>query len=143
MITENHPAFLSALTEEMINDLAYTPSSSSSTSSSGNTHCESLYLWLDHILRSTEWKPSRRLLSLTYLLATCEGNPNHWTDMLKGALLKEAGKRDKKSSAPERSTADSNAPLNNAHSDAEDARALQNLGWEPLDLWDSRPLGVV
>lgn len=137
MIIENHPAFLSALTEEMINDLAYTPSSSSE-----NTHCESLYLWLDHILRSTEWKPNRQLLSLTYLLATCEGSPNHWTDMLKGTLLKEEGKRDKRSSAPERNTADSNASLN-AYTDAEDARVLQNLGWEPLDLWDSRPLGVV
>lgn len=140
MITEKHPTFLSALTEEMINDLAFT--TSPTTNASKNTYCESLYLWLDHILRSTEWKPSRRLLSLTYLLVICKESPNHWTNMLKGILLKEESKRDKKSSAPERSTADSNTPLN-THTDAGDAQALRNLGWEPLDVWDSRPLGVV
>lgn len=137
MVTENHPAFLSTLTEEIINDLAFAPSNTPE-----NTHCEPRYLWLDHILRSTEWKPSRRLLSLTYLLATCEGSPNHWTNMLKGTLLKEEGKRGSKSSAPERNTTDSNAPLK-VHTDAGDSQVLQNFGWESLDLWDSRPLGVV
>ena len=137
MITENHPAFLSALTEEMVNKLAFTTDSA---------HCEATYLWLDHILRSTEWKPSRRLLSFTYLLATCEGSPNRWTDMLKGILLKEERRREKKSYTPDKNitnNADANADaMLHVHTDAGDAQALQQLGWESLNWWDSRPLGV-
>lgn len=140
MITENHPAFLSALTEEMANDLAFT---------TDPAHCEALYLWLDHILRSTEWKPSRQLLSSTYLLAICEGSPNRWTDMLKGILLKEDEKKERKSYAAGKSLTNSADATANAdtvlhsHTDAGDAQVLQKLGWESLDWWDSRPLGVV
>ena len=140
MITESHSAFLSTLTEEMVNDLAF----STQTKDTKNNAChEAIYTWLDHILRSTEWKSSRRLLSFSYLLAACEANPNHWTDMLTKVLLKEEVKRAKGAvslSVPRTQTR-TEAMILDGNADA-DAGALRELGWESLELWDSRPLGV-
>lgn len=142
MITESHPAFLSSLTEEMVNDLAFTDSN---TDTKSNAHSEGIYMWLDHILRSTEWKPSRRLLSFSYLLAVCEGaSGNRWTDALKGVLVKEEEKRAKVATG-KNSGADATKAVNadvDAHVD-DDAAQLRKFGWESLDVWDSRPLGVV
>lgn len=134
MITESHPAFLSTLTEEMVNDLAF----SSSSDPKNNAYHEAIYTWLDHILRSTEWKSSRRLLSFSYLLAACEANPNDWTDMLKRVLLKEGAKRAKGASV---SVPQTQTGAMVVDEDA-DAGALRELGWESLELWDSRPLGI-
>lgn len=140
MITESHPAFLSSLTEEMVNDLAFTDSK---TNTKNNAHSEGIYMWLDHILRSTEWKPSRRLLSFAYLLAVCEGaSGNHWTDALKGVLMREEEKRAKVATGRNPAVADANATKAVADVDG-DAVQLRNFGWESLDVWDSRPLGVV
>ena len=143
MITESHPAFLSSLTEEMVNDLAFTDSK---TNTKNNTHSEGIYMWLDHILRSTEWKPSRRLLSFAYLLAVCEGaSGNRWTDALKGVLVSEEEKRVKGAMGKHRAGAAADASGTRAVSADvdDDAAQLRKFGWESLDVWDSRPLGVV
>lgn len=140
MIAESHSAFLSALTEEMVNDLAF---SVQIKDTKNNAYHEAIYTWLDHILRSTEWRSSRRLLSFSYLLAACEANPNHWTDTLKRVLLKEEAKRAKGAvsvSVPQTQT-QTEAKIVDENTDA-DACALRDLGWESLELWDSRPLGV-
>lgn len=147
MITESHPAFLSSLTEEMVNDLAFTDpnTNNTNTNTKNNAHSEGIYMWLDHILRSTEWKPSRRLLSFAYLLAVCEGaSGNHWTDALKGVLVKEEEKRAK--AAMGKSPGADATKAVNVDVDAnvgDDAAQLRKFGWESLDVWDSRPLGVV
>ena len=147
MITESHPAFLSSLTEEMVNDLAFTDpnTNNTNTNTKNNAHSEGIYMWLDHILRSTEWKPSRRLLSFAYLLAVCEGvSGNRWTDALKGVLVKEKEKRAK--AAMGKSPGADATKAVNVDVDAnvgDDAAQLRKFGWESLDVWDSRPLGVV
>jgi len=142
MITESHSAFLATLTEEMVNDLAF---STQTKDTKNNAYHEAIYTWLDHILRSTEWKSSRRLLSFSYLLAACEANPNQWTDTLKKVLLKEEVKRAKGavplSVRQTQTQTQTEAMVVDVNADA-DADALRELGWESLELWDSRPLGV-
>lgn len=145
MITESHPAFLCSLTEEMVNDLAFTdPNTNNTNNTKNNPHSEGIYMWLDHILRSTEWKPSRRLLPFAYLLAVCEGaSGNHWTDALKGVLVREEEKRAKVAMGK-----NPGAEIKGVNADvdanvADDTAQLRKFGWESLDVWDSRPLGVV
>lgn len=149
MVTESHPAFLSILTEEMANDLAFTSPSPSEAQASDpknnnqkKAYSEAVYMWLDHILRSTQWKSSRRLLSFSYLLAVCEGSANPWTDTLRGILTKEEEKRSKGGST-EVWSQEHAAALDTGTNVEDDATELQNFGWESLGVWDSRPLGVV
>lgn len=149
MVTESHPAFLSILTEEMANDLAFTSPSPSEAQASDpksnnqkNAYCEAVYMWLHIILRSTQWKLRRRLLSFSYLLAVCEESANPWTDALRGILIKKEGKRSKGGFTEVRSQGHA-AVLDSGTSAEDDATKLQKFGWGSLDVWDSRPLGVV
>lgn len=134
-ITEAYPAFLTALTEEMINVLAFTKAAESKD----NGRCKGIYLWLDHILRSTEWEAKRRLLSLAYISAVCQEVTNNWTGLLKRQIPKEANELPQLPKSQLSSTADRSS---GAGTD-EDLNQLKKFGWEIADAWNSRPLGMV
>lgn len=139
LIIESHPPFLSVLTEEMVNELAFT----NIPDSKDNPYCEGLYTWLDRILTSTEWESSRRVFSFTYIIAVCDESPNHWTELLKERFQKSDVRP---TSTPivqtrrERRESVSNADTTRM---TEDSSELKKYGWEFLDKWESRPLGVV
>lgn len=83
MIADAQPTFLSSLTEELANALAFTARPDQAKT---DVRCEGAYLWLDHILGSAQWESRRRLVSYAYMLAVCEQVANHWTDLLKERL---------------------------------------------------------
>ncbi|RAH70262.1 rRNA-processing protein LAS1 [Aspergillus aculeatinus CBS 121060] len=83
MIADAQPTFLSSLTEELANALAFTARPDQAKT---DVRCEGAYLWLDHILGSAQWESRRRLVSYAYMLAVCEQVANHWTDSLKERL---------------------------------------------------------
>ncbi|KAH1444277.1 hypothetical protein KXX13_005762 [Aspergillus fumigatus] len=102
-VAAGHPAFLPALTEELVNELAFTRR----PNTKNDPQCEAIYMWLDHILNSAEWSTARQSLSLGYILSVCEQNSNHWLDLLRGAIRSEDNRlpsiaRDQ-SNAPSRS----------------------------------------
>ncbi|GKZ22909.1 rRNA-processing protein las1 [Aspergillus brasiliensis] len=140
MLAEGHPPALASLTEEMVNALAF----SGSKNVQGDPQLEGLYMWLDHILQSPEWGSRRRLLSHAYLLAVCEQSSNHWT-----ALLKESLQERTDDVVPRTQTSTSKKQSKKAGSglkrtaDADDLKELKKFGWETVDTWDTRPLGIV
>ena len=139
LIIDNHPPFLSVLTEEMVNELAF----SNISDSKNNPYCEGLYTWLDRILTSTQWESQRRIFSFTYIIAVCDESPNHWTELLKERLrtldvqptntptVQSRNDRRESISKPDDTTGV-----------IQDSDELKKYGWEFLEKWDSRPLGV-
>lgn len=137
MVIESDPSFLAVLTEEMLNDLAF----SDIPDLKNNPYCEGLYMWLDHMLTSSQWEPSRRLFSFAYADAVCDGSQNHWTELLKERLRKT---RPEPASIPNAQSKDEGqAPKSDRGPATEDSNTLKKYGWEFPDTWDSRPLGVV
>ncbi|GES59762.1 glyoxylase [Aspergillus terreus] len=82
-VAEGYPPFVPALMEGMVDALAY---EAPSQVAKKDARCEGIYLWLDHILRSSEWESRRWLLPRAYLKSVCEGATNHWTALLKETL---------------------------------------------------------
>lgn len=142
MIIENHPTFLTTLVEEMVKELVFTHSSHSNDDN--NAFCEAIYMWLDHILKSSTWETSRRLLSPAYILAAGDSAPNRWTKLLKADLEKGSD------NMFFGTMPDSQVPARKCQSDkpefadrvSEGSRELAEYGWQVLDKWDCRPLGV-
>lgn len=135
-IVQRQPACLTALAEEVLNELAFT----AVLNPKEDAHCEGLYMWLDHILTSTEWKPSRRVLSLAYVTEICRQDWNYWTEKLRtrvhaleddsiSNIPNAEGRRHDRSSKPE--VASSDGPTD-----------LRKYGWDVPDRWDSRPIGI-
>ncbi|KAE8385131.1 glyoxylase [Aspergillus alliaceus] len=137
VITEGCPVFLTALTEVMADGLAFARSATKESAQS-----EGIYMWLDHILSSPQWESKRRLLSLAYVLSVCEQNSNHWTDMLKVTIRNEDNDW---SSIPADQVGlpgkDKVAPQS-LQTGMSDLDSLKNMGWEVVDTWESRPLGI-
>ncbi|PYH93679.1 glyoxylase [Aspergillus ellipticus CBS 707.79] len=140
MLAEGHSLFLAALTEEMVNILAF----SNQKNTKNDPRCEGIYMWLDHILGSPEWESRRRLLSYAYLRAVCEQSPNHWTGLLKESVQKDsssdlasripaAGKKQQQSKTRSKAKQAENAAV------ADDLTELKKYGWETVDSWDTRP----
>jgi len=105
---------------------------------------EGIYMWLDHMLRAKTWETHRRRLSFSYMLAVCEDNPNHWTKLL-STLLRNTSMdvnipRTHESSHDEQATTDTKRAADSLGGD--DWDGLKAYGWESLDKWTSRPLGV-
>lgn len=140
-VAAGHPAFLPVLTEELVNELAFT----SRPNTKDDPQCEAIYMWLDHILNSAEWSTARQSLSLAYVLTVCEQSSNHWLDLLKVAVRSEDNSlpiaRDQ-SNAPARSQRKSESTTHTQHPE-DDLQGLQKFGWESLDTWDTRPIGIV
>ncbi|KAE8377329.1 Las1-like-domain-containing protein [Aspergillus bertholletiae] len=139
VIVEGYPAFLTALVEAMVDVLAFAGSATKE-----DAYCEGAYMWLDHILCSSQWESKRRLLSFAYVLSACEQNSNHWTDMLKVRI------RDMDNNLPgshvgqgELSGKDRNTPQCLHTGTSHDLDSLESMGWEVVDTWDCRPLGIV
>ncbi|XHG04629.1 hypothetical protein AWENTII_007880 [Aspergillus wentii] len=132
MVVTGHPTFLTAWTEEMVNDLAFTRA----LNPKSNSYCEGVYMWLDHVLNSKQWKTGRRLLSLGYIRTVCTESPNHWTSLLK-ENLKDNDLSSTSASDRKRDTTVKKAAT------PDDLKELSKHGWESLDIWDSRPLGIV
>jgi ribosomal biogenesis protein LAS1 len=136
VVTDGYPAFLTALTEAMVDALG--------SATKDDAHCEGIFMWLDHILGSTQWESKRRLLSFAYVLSACEQNSNYWTGMLKERIRKEDNDL---SSVPgsdgQLSGKDKTAPQSLYTGTNDDVKTLKSLGWEAVDTWDSRPLGIV
>ncbi|KAL2830047.1 beta-lactamase-like protein [Aspergillus cavernicola] len=136
MIVEGDPSFLVTLTEAMVDELAFSSSSDSKT----DPYCEGVYTWLDHILRSAQWDSQRRVISYSYILAVCKGSLNHWTTLLRKSIGKGTNM------LPETSHQQSpnEAGLSPELDEDEDLKTLlSKYGWETVDTWDSRPLGIV
>lgn len=132
LVIEHHPPFLAVLAEEMVNELAF----SSIPDPKSSPFCEGLYLWLDHMLTSTQWQPSRRLLSFAYILAVCDGISNQWTSVL-GERLRNV---DRGSVGP--GVSQGERPRLDIPPMTEDSAEMRKYGWELPDRWDSRPIGV-
>ncbi|KAE8411452.1 Las1-like-domain-containing protein [Aspergillus pseudocaelatus] len=138
VIVEGCPTFLAALVEAMVDVLAFAGSAAKE-----DAHCEGVYMWLDHILCSSQWESKRRLLSFAYALSACEQNSNHWTNMLKERIQQVDNRLSGSHGDPERFGKDRNA-LQSLHTrTSHDLDSLKNMGWEVVDTWDSRPLGIV
>ncbi|BCR99571.1 rRNA-processing protein LAS1 [Aspergillus luchuensis] len=140
MLAEGHPPALASLTEEMVNVLAF----SGSKNVKSDPQLEGLYMWLDHILQSPEWGSRRRLLSHAYLLAVCEQSSNHWTALLKESLQQrtdDLAPKKPASTSKKQSKKDGSGLKRTA--DADDLKELKKFGWETVDTWDTRPLGIV
>ncbi|KAF7122129.1 hypothetical protein CNMCM5793_000085 [Aspergillus hiratsukae] len=128
-VAAGHPAFLLVLTEELVNELAFT----SRPNTKNDPQCEAIYMWLDHILNSAEWSTARQSLSLAYILTVCEQNSDHWLDLLKVAVRSEDSglpptARDQ-SKAPARSQKKSESTTYAQHTE-DDLQGLQKFGWE-------------
>ncbi|EAW13139.1 rRNA-processing protein LAS1 [Aspergillus clavatus NRRL 1] len=138
-IATGQPAFLPALTEELVNELAFTSRSNAKT----DPKCEAIYKWLDHILRSAQWSTARQALSLGYILTVCEKSANHWTNLLKDAVRR--GNDDLSAITGGRSTVSAQTQKKSltGTSSPGDLQGLQKYGWDTVDTWDSRPIGVV
>ncbi|THC90060.1 hypothetical protein EYZ11_010476 [Aspergillus tanneri] len=138
-IVDEYPAFLTTLTEEMVNMLAFTQSDKE------DDCCRGVYMWLDHILGSTEWESKRRLLCLSYVSAVCEESTNYWVGLLKDRVCNEDNIVSLSGgdvsaeilSSPETVLKDASM------AGMTDQKELQKYGWDSIDTWDSRPLGVV
>ncbi|KAL2851482.1 Las1-like-domain-containing protein [Aspergillus pseudoustus] len=128
MIAEGHSAFLTTLTETMVEELAFTRSSDPKK----DAYCEGVYTWLDHVLRSTQWESLRRTISTSYVVAVCEESSNYWTSLLK----KSVGSL-KITPSPENSTRQSSAGESTSDID-EDLKMLSKHGWGAADTWDTR-----
>ncbi|RDH37825.1 Las1-like-domain-containing protein [Aspergillus welwitschiae] len=139
MLAEGHPPVLASLTEEMVNVLAF----SGSKNVKSDPQLEGLYMWLDHILQSPEWGSRRRLLSHAYLLAVCEQSSNHWTTLLKESLQQRTDDLapSKQSSTSKKQSKKDGSGLKRT-ADADDLKELKKFGWETVDTWDTRPLGI-
>ncbi|PYI08967.1 glyoxylase [Aspergillus sclerotiicarbonarius CBS 121057] len=133
-LAEGHPPVLAALAEELVNVLAF----AGSKNLKGDPHLEGTYLWLDHILQSPEWESRGRLLSHAYILAVCEQSSNHWTALLGESIREKSGQAAEKVSASSQSKTESGLKR------AEDAdlKELKKFGWDTVDTWDTRPLGI-
>ncbi|KAH2547130.1 hypothetical protein KXW12_005895 [Aspergillus fumigatus] len=128
-VAAGHPAFLPALTEELVNELAFTRR----PNTKNDPQCEAIYMWLDHILNSAEWSTARQSLSLGYILSVCEQNSNHWLDLLRGAIRSEDNRlpsiaRDQ-SNAPSRSQKKSKSTTYDQPTE-DNLQGLQKFGWE-------------
>ncbi|PWY94288.1 glyoxylase [Aspergillus sclerotioniger CBS 115572] len=135
MLAEGHAPVLAALAEELVNVLAF----SDSRNLKNDPHLEGTYMWLDHILRSPEWESRGRLLSHAYILAVCEQSSNHWTALLGETIQEKSGQTAGKVSASSQSKTESGLKRTE---DAEDLKELKKFGWETVDTWDTRPLGI-
>ena len=138
VIVEGCPAFLTALVEALVDVLAFARSATKE-----DAHCEGVFMWLDHILCSSQWESKRRLLSFAYALSACEQNSNHWTDMLKERIQDADIDLSGSPGGRERSGKDVNAPQSLHTGTSHDLDSLKDMGWEVVDTWDSRPLGIV
>ncbi len=140
MITEGCPSFLVTLTEIMADELAFTFTGPSSTSTKNDPYCEGVYTWLDHVLRSTRWELHRRHISVSYVLAVCEESSNHWTALLK----KSIGEGDSLPTVSQHLGSQRESSGESGLPDADDdMTTLHRFGWDMADTWDSRPLGVI
>lgn len=136
-LTDNCPAFLTSLAEEMVDVLAFTAVKANSKEKD-DAYREGIFLWLDHILRSTEWASHRRVLSLVYVRAACEASSGHWMQLLKRVV-------DASSSGESLRGAEAVLEADSMQVDGYvdgSARELGKYGWEMDGAWDSRPLGV-
>lgn len=139
MVIERDPSFLAVLTEVMVNELAFTAVSDSRN----DPNCEGLYMWLDHMLTSSQWEPSRRLFSFAYVVAVCDENSGHWTELLRERLRKAGLQPTSISNVQRQGERRENAPTPDATQATGDSNELKKYGWEFPDNWDSRPLGIV
>jgi ribosomal biogenesis protein LAS1 len=141
-VAAGHPSFLPVLTEELVNELAFT----SRPNTKDDPLCEAIYMWLDHILNSAEWSTARQSLSFGYIRTVCEQSSNQWLDLLKVAVRSEDNgllpiARDRSNtSAGSQKKAESTT---HAQHTEDDLQRLQKFGWESLDRWDTRPIGIV
>ncbi|KAL4802091.1 Las1-like-domain-containing protein [Aspergillus unguis] len=145
-ITEGHPSFLGTLTETMADELALSRSTSSNTDIKNDPYCEGVYTWLDHVLHSVQWELHRRVLSVSYILAVCEGSSssNWWIGLLKKRIDKERkGKSGDAFSTITLPPGLSDGSVPEQDFDEGDIKALNKFGWDMADTWDSRPVGVV
>lgn len=131
MVVENQSSFLSVLTDEMVNEVAFTDTKDPKNS----PFCEGLYMWLDRILTSSQWEPSRRLLSSSYILAVCDVNSNHWTELLKERIRDAGGSISSGEQGQQGRAPQLPPPMPDD--------GLKQYGWTFVDTWDSRPLGIV
>jgi ribosomal biogenesis protein LAS1 len=141
-VAESHPAFLRHLTEDLVNDLAFTDTKDVST----DPRSEALYLWLAHIFTSPNWEFHRQSCPQSYVLQVCDESSHHWTTLLGEQVRKEAGKA---KAVPVARPAGKNRvskPITRNESRGTTAQLSEKLlahGWGLLEKWDSRPLGVV
>ncbi|KAL2821513.1 Las1-like-domain-containing protein [Aspergillus granulosus] len=133
MITDGHPAFLTTLTETLTDELAFTRSSDPKK----DAYCEGVYIWLEHILRSTRWESHRRTISTSYIVVACEESSNHWTVLLKKSIDAEGNSLLKITQSRDTSTHRSSAVGSIPHID-EDLKILSKHGWGTADTWDTR-----
>ena len=136
-ITETNPSFFTHFTEELANKLAFEPGNVSST----NAYAEALYLWLNHLSTSPPWAIHQPYFSHSYVNTACEQSSTHWTKMLSKDLKKE-GDFKAKPNPLDVSSKKKALSKNSTDVEANTTRKLRACGWEPLEKWDSRPLGI-
>lgn len=136
LIAESHPIFLTILTEEM----AKTLTSNQNSDPTDDALREAIYMWLDHILKSAEWRTTRRLLSPAYILAICDTVSNHWTKLLRKELAKKDGvfAFDSKTSTRNRPS----TRHGTAGAVLDGTNDLAEFGWQVQSKWECRPLGL-
>ncbi|KAL3470148.1 hypothetical protein BJX99DRAFT_264527 [Aspergillus californicus] len=137
LIVGGYVPFLAALTEAMMNELAFTGSADSN--SKNDPHREGVYTWLDHILSSAQWGSQRRLLSYSYILAVCEASSgsNHWTALLQKSI---GGNRN---TLPMPEFSNKRVGASEMGGLDDDLKMLSKFGWDTADTWDNRSLGIV
>lgn len=145
-VIEEHPQFMASLTDEMVNELAFTPPSSKAQES---PVLESLVFWLDHILTSPAWRASRRLLSTSYIRTVCRESENRWTKSVEKCL--QGDDEDYPGSELVRTRAKlmvaSSSPSGrenavNASIGTDEQGFLGKYGWAISEKWDGKPLGI-
>ena len=152
MIIECHPIFLTALTDEMVNELCITRSphqeEEEEEEDNDNSFREAIYMWLDHILNSSTWETSRRLLSPAYVLAACDRAPNRWTKLLRVDTLKHSDDKLLGNILNSRIPVQGDGVIDGAKPRfadrvSEESSELADCGWQVSDNWGFRPLGIV
>ncbi|KAJ5107151.1 hypothetical protein N7456_003826 [Penicillium angulare] len=139
-ITEAHPRFLTNLSEDLVHSLFV----DATKVSPNNASTEALFLWLTHIMTSSTWEIYQPHCPRSYILSSCDENPNYWTKLLTDRLREHGGVRRTKSSRNSQETPAKKATRQNgdrAPSSSTD-KTLAAYGWEPVQKWDSRALGV-
>lgn len=133
-IAESHPSFVMYLSEQLVDTLVFDPANDSPK----KAQAEALFFWLEHLLTSPTWEPHRSFCPRSYVLAACSENPNRWAKLLLDRLREHQDSTSVLSGTkiqPSKKSA-----VHNVQSSV--AEKLREYGWEPVEKWDTRPLGI-
>ncbi|WEW61034.1 hypothetical protein PRK78_006523 [Emydomyces testavorans] len=145
-ICRHHTPFLTQLAEEMANALV----ESSSTDVEKDPYREGVYVWLEHVLKSSTWAVLRsQYLLLSYIQAVCADGADYWGGRLRGLVASYKGgpefsARMEVSKISEDELGQTSLAVTEGESEiGSEMAALQAYGWNMNRRRTFKPIGVI